>query len=450
MDLPVRTRVAVAAGRAVSEISRRVGTGQGSAVGGRVTMAIDPHALALLATGHRVGIVSGTNGKTTTTRLLAAALATKGRVTTNSAGANLLYGLVGTFSEALGANTTAGGGEGAPPLGGGRGWGPARGGEAASKFAALEVDEGLVPRAIEAVHPEVVALLNLSRDQLDRIGEVRLHADKWRRALDAAPGTAVVANADDPLVAWAARGISKVTWVATGQRWRSDAAACPACGSRLRWEPPGPTGAAWSCRSCDFARLEPHAVLDNEDLVLAGGRRIPVRLQLPGWCNRANAAMAAMAAAVLGVDPAEAVPAMAGVGAVAGRYEVVTVGGVQVRLLLAKNPAGWAETLDLIRPAPLPVVVGINARIADGRDPSWLWDVPFERLAGRLVVATGERGRDLAVRLRYAGVEHRYVDGYREAVRAAGGDDIDLAANYTSFQDARKALAPGNGDGRRG
>ncbi len=132
------------------------------------------------------------------------------------------------------------------------------------------------------------------------------------------------------------------------------------------------------------------------------------------------------------------------------RYQVVVVDGVKVRLLLAKNPAGWAETLDLIRPAPLPVVVGINARIADGRDPSWLWDVPFERLQGRLVIATGDRGRDLAVRLRYAEVEHRFVAGYRDAVRAAGAPDIDLAANYTSFQDARGALALASGNGGRG
>ena len=430
MDLPVRTRLAVAAGRLVSAVSRRAGTGQGSAVGGRVTLALDPGALGRLATGHRVGMVSGTNGKTTTTRLLAAALATSGRVTTNSAGANLLSGLAGTFSAALDDGEAE-----------------AAGATSASRFAALEVDEGLVPKAIEAVHPAVVALLNLSRDQLDRIGEVRMHADKWRRALAAAPGTAVVANADDPLVAWAARGISAVTWVATGQRWRSDATACPACGSRLRWAPPGPTGAPWACTSCDFARAEPDLVLagdDGDELVLGGSRRVPVRLELPGRFNRANAAMAAATAGVLGVDPAQAIGAMAGVGAVEGRYQVVVVDGVKVRLLLAKNPAGWAETLDLIRPAPLPVVVGINARIADGRDPSWLWDVPFERLAGRLVVATGDRGRDLAVRLRYAEVEHRFVEGYREAVRAAGGEgEIDLAANYTSFQDARKALALG-------
>jgi hypothetical protein len=69
--------------------------------------------------------------------------------------------------------------------------------------------------------------------------------------------------------------------------------------------------------------------------------------------------------------------------------------------------------------------------------------VPFERLAGRLVIATGERGRDLAVRLRYAGVEHRFVDGYTSAVRATGASDLDLAGNYSSFQDARRELGRG-------
>ncbi len=427
MALPARTRLAVLAGRAVSEVSRRVGLGQGSSGGGRVTLALDPHALETLAVGHEVALVSGTNGKTTTTRLLAAALGTAAEVKTNSAGANLVSGLISSLSD----------------------------GEQA-RFAALEVDEGLLPTAVKAVRPAVVTLLNLSRDQLDRIGEVRLHAEAWRRSLDTVPDAAVIANVDDPLVAWAAGAATNVTWVGTGQRWRSDAAACPACGGRIHWEPetaapaplggpPGPGergGAPWSCSSCGFARPTPDLWLEGDDLVLADGRRHPIRLQLPGWCNLANACMAAAGAVSLGIGPADAVAAMGQVGTVAGRYEVVDVDGVLVRLLLAKNPAGWAETLQLIRPAPLPVVVGINSRVADGRDPSWLWDVPFEQLRGRLVIATGERGRDLAVRLRYAEVEHRFVAGYRDAVAtaAAGAPEIDLAANYTSFQDARKAL----------
>ena len=436
MELPLRTRLAALSGRLASELSRLAHAGSGSNIGGRVTLALDPHALELMAAGREVALVSGTNGKTTTTRLLAAALGRKGSVTTNSQGANLLSGLVATL---------------------------ARQGEA--HYAALEVDEGLLARAIAAVKPSAVVLLNLSRDQLDRIGEVRLHAESWRRAVDGVPGTRVVANADDPLVAWAASAGRMITWVGTGQRWRDDATTCPACGSRIVWSPPGDLvqgapaagpeapsrgGAPWACRACGFSRCPPDLWLEGNDLVAADGERHAVRLRLPGWCNRANAAMAAAAAAAFGVRPADALAAMAEVGTVAGRYEIVPVGGTRVRLLLAKNPAGWAEALDLIRPPPVPVVVGINARVADGRDPSWLWDVPFERLQGRLVVACGDRAHDLAVRLRYAEVEHTLVPGYRDAIAvaasagAADGDapvrEVDLAANYTSFQDARAEL----------
>jgi len=424
VQLPLRTRVAALAGRMVAEVSRRARAGEGSVIGGRVTLALDPHALELMAAGHQVALVSGTNGKTTTTRLLAAALATRGPVSSNSAGANLLPGLVSALS-----------------------W------EKPGAMVALEVDEGLLAAAVETVHPAVVVLLNLSRDQLDRIGEVRLHAEAWRRTLANADGTSVVANVDDPLVVWAAGASETVIWVGTGQRWRSDAAACPNCGSRIRWSEPsddgGSAGVHWACTSCSLARPDPALWLEGADLVCRDGRRFPIRLRLPGWFNRANAAMALAAVVALGLDPAGALRAMSTVGAVSGRYEVVSVGDVSVRLLLAKNPAGWAETLDLIRPPPVPVIVGINARVADGRDPSWLWDVPFERLRGRLVVATGDRGRDLAVRLRYAEVPHTFAPTYLEAVGAAGGPEIDLAANYTSFQDARAALS-GHRDGADG
>ncbi|MCA1693219.1 MAG: DUF1727 domain-containing protein, partial [Actinobacteria bacterium] len=207
MNLPLRTRLAALTGRMASEISRRAGAGGGSNIGGRVTLALDPRALELMAAGRQVALVTGTNGKTTTTRLLAAALGPAGRVTTNSAGANLLSGLVNTLTR-----------------------------EEDAGYAALEVDEGLLARAIDAVRPSAVVLLNLSRDQLDRIGEVRMHAEAWRRALDRVPATRVVANADDPLVAWAAHAGRMITWVGTGQRWRSDAASCPACGGRIRWD----------------------------------------------------------------------------------------------------------------------------------------------------------------------------------------------------------------------
>ena len=103
-------------------------------------------------------------------------------------------------------------------------------------------------------------------------------------------------------------------------------------------------------------------------------------------------------------------------------------------MLLAKNPAGWLEVFDLLSVPPTPVVIAVNSRVADGRDPSWLWDVPFERLQGRVVVATGERSRDLAVRLHYAGVQHRHEPDPLLAMAAIGADQVEVVANYTAFQ----------------
>lgn len=417
--------MAVRAGQVAAGLSRRTGRGHGSTIGGRVTLALDRSALRRVVGDRRTALVSGTNGKTTTTRLVAAALATAGEVDSNTSGANLLAGLVAALADSA-----------VRPDG--------------ADLAALEVDEGLLARSLELIRPHTVTLLNLSRDQLDRVGEVRANAASWRRALGRVPGVAVVANADDPLVVWAARAARRVTWVGTGQRWRLDAATCPACGNRIVWSAHGHHrgGPRWHCAGCRRSRPRPDLWLEGDEVVTHGGGRVGLELGLPGWCNRANATMALATARTLGVDLRDGAAAMASVRAVEGRYEVIDVGDVRVRLLLAKNPAGWAETLDLLRPAPAPVVVGINARGADGHDPSWLWDVDFARLAGRTVVATGERGRDLAVRLRYAGIAHVWAAGWREALALAttpgppgqAATEVDLACNYTAFQAARLAL----------
>ncbi|MGH9102900.1 MAG: DUF1727 domain-containing protein, partial [Acidimicrobiales bacterium] len=269
-----------------------------------------------------------------------------------------------------------------------------------------------------------------------------------------------------PMVAWAAMAARSVTWVAAGQPWRSDAVGCPSCESRILYE-----GETWRCSAaCGLERPDPEVWLEGELVRTGAGEAVGLRLALPGRFNRANAAMAAVAAGFMGVPLQEALGAMASVATVGGRYDVVRLASghldVDARLLLAKNPAGWAELLQLLDPAPTPVVVAINARIADGRDPSWLWDVPFEALRGRPVVACGERWRDLAVRLRYADVDHVAMTdalaglvevtgggrwtGRRQPTtaqphRASGGGDlpvrVDVIANYTAFQELRLQLA---------
>jgi UDP-N-acetylmuramyl tripeptide synthase len=248
-----------------------------------------------------------------------------------------------------------------------------------------------------------------------------------------------VANADDPLVVWGAGAARDVHWVAAGLRWQLDAVGCPSCEGRIVFSDGG-----WACeQACGFARPEPEATLvtaadGTATAVWSDGRAHQLRLALPGRFNQANALMAAVAAQACGIDAAVALAAMARVSDVAGRFTVRTFGDVRARLMLAKNPAGWDELLDLVVQDEAPLVVSINARVADGADPSWLWDVPFERLSGRAVVATGDRFRDLSVRLQYAGVAHvTEADPARAVTAAAHGRDevVDVIGNYTAFGD---------------
>ena len=411
----MREQLASVTTRAVNAASRRLGRGQGTVAGGRAGLRIDSRLLEHLSAGRQVVLVTGTNGKTTTTRLVTVALAVGGyALVTNETGSNMPPGHV----AALAGND--------------------------SPKAVLEVDESYLPRVLTATSAEAVVLLNLSRDQLDRTNEVRMVAGRWRAALAAAPRTQVIANADDPLVAWGAGAARSVHWVGAGLRWRLDAVGCPSCEGRIAF-----VERAWSCQDCGFARPEPEAELvsqgDGSALgVWSDGRSLPIRLTLPGRFNQANALMAAVAAEACGVAAADALRAMGDVDHVAGRFTVRTFGDRRARLMLAKNPAGWDELLDLVYAGEAPLVVSINARTADGTDPSWLWDVPYERLVGRMVVATGDRFRDLSERLRYAEVAHRTEPDPRRAVMVAGeGSDamVDVIGNYTAFHDLLGARA---------
>jgi lipid II isoglutaminyl synthase (glutamine-hydrolysing) len=405
----VRPQFASATTRVVNATSRRLGRGQGTVAGGRAGLRLDPKLLEHLSAGRQVALVTGTNGKTTTTRLLTVGLgATGDAVVSNETGSNMPPGHVAAL-----AGTKA-------------------------RRAVLETDEVYLPRVLTATGASTVLLLNLSRDQLDRTNEVRMIAGSWRAALAAAPRTHVVANADDPLVVWGAGVARDAHWVGAGLRWQHDAVGCPSCEGRISFTEDG-----WSCAGCGFARPEPEATLvvaadGAARAEWADGRRAPLRLALPGRFNQSNALMAAVAAEASGVDALEALAAMEGVEEVAGRFTVRSFGDVRARLMLAKNPAGWGELLDLVADSHAPLVVSINARIADGADPSWLWDVPYERLAGRAVVATGDRYRDLSVRLHYGGVRHSTEpDPVVAVTRAAAGSAgvVDVIGNYTAFHD---------------
>ena len=409
-----RLTAAIAAGRGAALASRLSGRGSGASIRGHLMLRLDPTALGKLLAGRRIAAVSGTNGKTTTTHLLAAAVrqalsSDSHRLVTNADGANLHHGIASALSQHPKAD-----------------------------LAVLETDERVVADLVGLGKPEVLVLLNFSRDQLDRNHEIKSLARSWRDSLAAAgeDGPVVVANAEEPLVVWAAQGAKRVVWIDTSSTWVQDAALCPECNSNLvRSEPAGTLPGMWSCTGCELR--EPPAVftVSDDDIVAADGRSWTPALNLPGKFNIGNAACALAAAELLGVDPADAILGMRQVIAPAGRFATTTFGDTTARLLLAKNPAGWAEALPIANTET--IVLAIDALAADGRDLSWLWDVEYEQLAGKTVIATGPRAQDLAVRLFYAGVEHRVVPEL-EAALAGHRDPVDVIATYTPFQRLRK------------
>ncbi|GAB2671862.1 MurT ligase domain-containing protein [Saccharopolyspora gloriosae] len=396
---PLRTSLALGAGRVVASMSRRLRLGSGGMIGGRLALSLQPGLLAKLAAGRRIVMITGTNGKTTTTALVAEALRSRGAATSNVTGANMLDGHVAALMTDLSA-----------------------------PFAALEVDELHLAQVTAEFAPSVILLLNLSRDQMDRVGEIRTVQRSLRTALERAPQTRVVANRDDPNIVSIGAGHPSVTWVSGGARWTHDALNCPRCGAFLT-DLDGP----WHCE-CGLSRPDADWTVTETGVIGPDGVEHPLDLALPGHVNRINATFAVAAAAELGCDPAEVLRRVADLRQASGRYSTVLLDDRVVRLLLAKNPASWLEMLDLVSGHDRPLILAVNSREADGYDVSWLWDVDFEALRGRSVLVTGDRGLDLAVRLRYAGVSCEVTATAQDAL-VRSGPEPDVVANYTAFRD---------------
>jgi UDP-N-acetylmuramyl tripeptide synthase len=392
----------MAAGRLAAGLSRGLGRGSGGIIGGRVALLLQPRLLEALATGRQIVMITGTNGKTTTTEMIAEALRSRGSAVSNGTGANMLDGHVAALLT-----------------------------DPQAPFASLEVDELHLSWVTERFEPSVIVLLNLSRDQLDRVGEIRTVEQNLRRALRRAPGALVVANRDDPNIVSAAFDHPAVRWVSGGVRWKHDALNCPRCGTFL-----GEADEDWAC-PCGLHRPPADWTVTDQGLLGPDGRPQPLELALPGQANRINAAFALAAACELGCQQRAALERIQRITQAEGRYAQVALGGRQARLLLAKNPASWLEMLDLVSGNDHDLVLVVNSREADGHDVSWLWDVDFEVLRGRSVAVTGDRAWDLAVRLRYAGVDGRVHSTAADALRAAPATAHrpDVIANYTAFRD---------------
>jgi UDP-N-acetylmuramyl tripeptide synthase len=394
------------AGRAAATLSRRLGRGGGTVIAGHLVPRLAPDALRDVTESLPNGsiVVSGTNGKTTTTRLVSHILRGAGlRPIHNRAGANLLSGLYSAVAQATDWR--------ARPMG---------------DIGLFEVDEATVPRALEHIRPRVLLLHNIFRDQLDRYGEVHFVAGLWRESvLRLTAGTSVVANADDPLVANLSPTLTYgIADCAVGADQplphAADARLCPNCGAALRYNLVfyGHLG-HYACTSCEFARPTPTVRATSVALLGDTGTNLTIEspigvvqatLRLPGLYNVYNALAAVAVSTSLGIPRERVERGLETFTAAFGRLERIQVGdGRELFLALVKNPVGFTEVLRTILATPgrRTLLLAINDRFADGTDVSWLWDVEFERLVGRVNVAVcaGLRAEDMAVRLKYAGVD---------------------------------------------
>ncbi len=439
----------MAAGKAAARASRWLGLGGGTVLPGRVARWILPQALERLAQGlEPLVVVSGTNGKTTTARLVAGVLEASGVSTVhNRAGANLPAGLLASLVLASDLR-----------------------GRPRARAGVFEVDEAALPSVLQVLRPQVVVLTNLFRDQLDRYAEVDRVAERWREALGRLASGVVCYNADDPQVADVAQaaparlafGIEDPSAGRAALEEAADVRHCYRCGVAYRYSVIFLSHAGqYQCPSCGWGRPAPEVRAERltvdgtsgfEAELAWGTERVVVRCRLPGLYNAYNLLAAAAAARVLG-KPAAAVRAAAESLAPAfGRGERLVWDGVSLQILLVKNPAGFNEVLRLLVPQePRSLLIAIHDRTADGRDVSWLWDVEFERLRGldAHVTVSGIRAEDMALRLKYADwpedrttVEKDLARALRRARDATPpGAVLFCLPTYTAMLELRSILA---------
>lgn len=378
-------------------------------VTGRIILKLSPTAVVKLSQNRRVVLISGTNGKTTTTSLIYNALSVTMKTVSNFTGANLFAGVATALSQA--ENAAA---------------------------AALEVDEMVLPWAISQTRPELVVLLNLGRDQLDRLSEVRVVAQKWKVALRELPEKCqILADADDPFVVWAAQDWPRIIWFSAEVAGHLDASTCPVCGQVLLWSD---GGNFYNC-VCGFKKPTPAWVLRQDLLRGPSSESVPVVSRIPGRAAMANAGRAIVAALQFGVPAAAAANAVSVVSSVDGRFGELHIGATTFRLLLSKNPASWRETLATsLTSGPETVLLVVNANTQDGKDTSWLWDVDYTPLRGRVVFVTGDRRLDLSARLTVNEIQHRLVNNEAAAADLIGDKPADLIASYTAFHRLSKLV----------
>lgn len=415
-----RTRMALGVGRAVAAASRRLGRGRGTVVGGHAALLVDPKALGWLARDRDVVLVTGTNGKTTTTAMLGAVLAGQGApVACNSTGANMPAGLLTALLDAPSA-----------------------------RHAVLEVDEGYLDAVVATVDPDVLVLLNLSAEFTRGVSLAKTRSVLARAIRHLRPDAVVVANCDDPHLVDLVADHRLVTWVSDGQHAPGDPSGsligspsgsqpCPRCGRRLH----GVDTTAWRCEGCGLARPEPAWQVFGTDLVHAGERASLDGLDRAPWL-RSNAAFAVAAASAVGVPAMEAARRAAAVGDVDGRYRLYDLQGRRIRVAMWKNPASLQLALASV-PAQESLVV-MTGRFGIKDTVSW-WDLDLAAgvvaVRPEPVLITGGRAPDVAARFEAAEIPFEVVAEPQDAFLRCRPGPVALVANYPAHLRIKRLLS---------
>lgn len=443
--MSLRFSLAKAAGAVSTWGLRHVAHRPAANLPGKIALKVDPSLLDELRSKCTQGsvITVGTNGKTSTNNLLADAFEAAGRtIICNRTGANLAAGISSALLQ-----------------------------QPAAQWGVFECDELWLAHVLPHLRSNYVLLLNLFRDQLDRCGEIDRIQTSIAGALIASPDTVLVYNADDPLCARIADEVPNRT-VAFGlsesmglaQNTVTDAQMCQKCDGMVRYHyrQYGQLG-DYFCDQCDFAR--PTLDFAGRDIAI-GPAGVTMEVCGPAGCESVHTPQPTPYAAYnlvasyalcreVGIPTADFQRAQDAFNPRNGRLQRYRLGGRDVLLNLAKNPTGFNQNLKIVEAdrGPKMVAFFINDQVADGRDISWIWDIDFEELAGQpdtVVFAGGSRAHDLAVRLKYAGIEAAVIESIEDAfarlgaLTAAGVLPADAAvyaiANYTALPPVHAAL----------
>ncbi len=431
--------------RLVSRLLHRGGT----AMPGRWALKVCPNLLALLAKDVKSVAITGTNGKTTSARMIEQAFSEKGlNYFANRSGANLISGITTEF--VMNSSLT---------------------GKARREYAVIECDEAAARKVFSQLKPRVVVVTNLFRDQLDRYGEVTHTLENIRVAMQGVPEAVLCLNADCSLTASLADdlpnqavyfGIDQGAAPSRPKPEISDATHCIRCKTEYEYDyiSYGHLG-GFRCPKCGYRRHKADfAVTDITEqradgstvvMDIRGEKRI-VKVNLPAMYNIYNAIGAVTAVVEMGLGADAAVDALADFKCGFGRMEQFKLGKAGTRMMLVKNPAGCNQVIEFLEniKEKFILVVCLNDRGADGTDISWIWDADFEglrSLGSRLdqVVVSGDRASDMRVRIKYAGIPDgriRVQRDYEELVKWIEKQDMPvfLMPTYTAMLELRQVV----------